>query len=61
MDVLHRYTTDEFLQQIKQVSQTATRDFQSFCCNLTLPLNLFIRHVKQKNKTKNFEITAIVF
>ncbi|CAF0922159.1 unnamed protein product [Adineta ricciae] len=44
LDVLHRYTSDEFIQQIKQTAQSTTSDFQSFCCNLTLPLNLFIRH-----------------
>ncbi|UJR31972.1 hypothetical protein I4U23_019445 [Adineta vaga] len=44
IDVLHRYTSDEFIQRIKQTAQSATSDFQSFCCNLTLPLNLFIRH-----------------
>ncbi|CAF5056398.1 unnamed protein product, partial [Rotaria sp. Silwood1] len=44
LDILHRYISDEFIQQIKQVAQSTTIDFQTFCCNLTLPMNLFIRH-----------------
>ncbi|CAF1151456.1 unnamed protein product [Rotaria sordida] len=44
LDILHRYTSDEFIQQIKQVAQLTTIDFQTFCCNLSLPMNLFIRH-----------------
>ncbi|CAF2874301.1 unnamed protein product [Rotaria sp. Silwood2] len=48
LNILHRYTSEEFIQQIKQVAQSTTVDFQTFCCNLTLPMNLFIRHVNFK-------------
>ncbi|CAF1064698.1 unnamed protein product [Adineta steineri] len=54
IDILHRYTSDEFMQQIKQTAQTATSDFQSFCVNLSLPLNLLIRHAYLTKFLTNF-------
>ncbi|CAF0841712.1 unnamed protein product, partial [Didymodactylos carnosus] len=44
LGILHEYTEKNFMHQIKKVAEESTTDFETFRCNLSLPLILLVRH-----------------